>query len=239
LEPFLEACQRYWLASQVADIVAIEPTQATAARRFPALVILPPDGESPSHFVRRADWQPLADHLGMAVVGVSGSAPEGLRRFRWSRDGTRNHNHIRYQLDSGMSGPKYQLGELIAVGFAEAGPLAFELAAKYPRYFQGAVIVSPRNPSIEMEKIPRDGLHLQTGFVIVTSSEDSVETQELTQLYADWARTVGAHASHEVLSGRLTAVPTPEFREKLLGWVEHLKAVAGIKTPAKAASASP
>lgn len=230
LEAFLEACRQHWHKSIITDIVSIEPQGRDVAGSLPAIVVLPPNGQCPSRFVRRSRWQPVADRFGMVVIGVSGVGPEGPHRFVWGTDETRNHNHIRNQLDGGLSGPKYQLGKLIAIGFGEGGPLAFEVTARYPNFFQGSIVVSPRKSSTRFETIEREKLHLQSGFVLVTDPNDVDEARELTQRYADWAKTVGAHVMHEELPVKPAAVPSTELIGRVPAWIEWLQAVSAGKS---------
>ena len=149
MKQFLTQVSRYWATSDVKALDMILPTD-TNTDRVDVVVWLHGLGGNP----KVPASQELADTLNVAFLGVSGTVPSGPNAFSWSEDVLRDFKRVDESLKT--LAETIPIGSVVLVGFSQGAYVATELAANYPKRFQGALILSPGGN--EDPEIPQDAL---------------------------------------------------------------------------------
>ena len=141
LSKFLFQCADHWEKTGHTATVLILPKKYTKDRPITLLVGLHGLGHNPAGFME--GYQTDADDLNVAFVGVSGTLARGKNRFAWSHDHAKNAARLDAALQEIADRATVQPGNIILFGFSQGAQVAAELAARDPKRYAGAIVLSP------------------------------------------------------------------------------------------------
>lgn len=175
-------------------------------------------------------FQDLADELGVAFVGLSGTYPRGPKSFSWSEDRELDQQRVQRALESVKDKLTPKQGEILLFGFSQGGQMAFELAAAHPDLYRGALAMSPG----KKDDRALTGLKASAGskkqrFILLAGENEHPQTVEHARADAEWARKAGAQVKLKFYEGISEHAFPPDFVEQFpawLGWLQGKKAEA-------------
>lgn len=181
-------------------------------------------GDNPENFVTVDGYQAIADELGMAVVGVSGTRPKGKRKFVWSEDTVEDAAQVRRALAELRGRLTVAPGQMVAFGFSQGAQMAFQIALALPTEYRGAIALSPGTP----HPINRDGLrpsagNRKQGFVCVCGAEEHPTTLEFARSDARLAREAGSRVELKLYDGVAEHRFPDDFHEAFPRWVRFVR----------------
>lgn len=226
LKPFLEVAEKAWKASSYWRTVLVVPAGHDASKPIPLLLTLHGMGSVPEDFADDPAYQELADELHIAVLGISGTKPEGMHRFVWKEKFEEDWKHIETviaQLGKKVTPAK---GKCLAMGFSQGAQLSAELAASHPDMFAGAIILSPGY--IGLKRLPEA---LKAGgkavaaekFIVAYNSHEHPATVSASKSIVQQFQKVQAGVCSHAFSGDTHSTP-PDLDEHLSLWVQFLLA---------------
>ncbi len=224
VEPFLRRCNASWAASGHRQTVLVVPAGYRPGTPIAVVVGLHGRGDRPDRFLDPATFQPLADELGMAFVGVSGTLAIGRRSFLWSEDPAADAEHIRRALGdlSGRLTPRP--GRRIALGFSQGGQVGFADPGEY----RGAIVMSP-GATRRFHRLaglsPSAANHGQ-GFVCLCGAGEAAGNLGFTRSDADFARRAGARVELRLAEGQAAHAPPADLAASLARWLRFVDAEA-------------
>lgn len=191
---YLQAAAKYWRKHGEPARVLLLPRGRRDPGTLDLLVCLHGDGGNPKEFV--ADFQSLADALGIAVLGISATTPTGPQHYRWSEDAEENHARVEAALVKAFEKAKLAKTGIVLLGFSRGGQTAVELAVRAPRRFAGAIAFSPRaSPDSNGESAPKD-LEGEAAkgqrYVLVHGQTETPQIVANARRLRDWLEQAGA-----------------------------------------------
>ncbi len=190
---YVRVYQRYWETSGFSETALVLPHDATPEKPLPVFIGLHGMGGNARSFVEAAEYQALADELGVAFLGISGTRPTGKQSFVWSEDLVQYLARIDDALRETAECFTPAQGQVVLFGFSQGGWLSGELALRYPDRFAGAIVLSPGNSSgIQFVKPEPDARHQGQRIVAICGAGEHPNTIECTQRCAAVFESVGA-----------------------------------------------
>lgn len=216
---FLKAANEYWAESGHNSTTLVLPKGYQRGTPIGALIGLHGLGSNDKEFVGD-NWQPIADHLNFACIGVSGTIPRGARSYVWSEDVNRDATRVRQALEEVSDRVTIDSQQQIVFGFSQGAQMAFELALRNPDEFRGAIVLSPGAKKAIRSETIADSRALR--FVIVCGAGEHPSTQSATQIDAATARQAGANVQLKIYQGMNTHSFPPDFDQQLPNWVKFI-----------------
>lgn len=221
VEPFLQACTEYYSRQGEMRVSLIVPEGYDPGQPITTVVGLHGLGGS-QEFVNDF-YQPLADRLGLAFVGVSGSHPLGPRKFSWSEDREQDHRHVQKALESMHDKLTVRSGATLLFGFSQGAQMAFELAATHPESYRGALCLSPGR--LQKSELPPGGKpNRGQRYLLTAGAEEHPTTLASVDQDASWAKQAGVEVKVKLYPGVSEHAFPADFAEKLpdwLNWLQH------------------
>ena len=140
---YIAACSAWWEKNGEPRTVLTLPQGYTKGTEIAALVGLHGLGAEPEDFSGGPAFQRLADRLGAAVIGVSGTRRGGKRNFAWSEEPGRDMARVKAALDEVKDRVSIRAGRVVVIGFSQGAQLAVELPARDPETFAGGIALCP------------------------------------------------------------------------------------------------
>ncbi|MFN0052500.1 MAG: alpha/beta hydrolase [Planctomycetales bacterium] len=216
---YLRGRQKFWESSDTAETALILPRNAPAGQPLPVFIGLHGLGHNAHGFVNERSFQPLADEMGVAFLGVSGTQSRGKRNFVWAEDPARDLVRIDAALEEVADRLTPAAGQIVLFGFSQGGSVAGELALRHPQRFAGAITISPGSVS-ELPALatsPRDE-HRRQGLVAVCGEREHPRTVACTNRYAAGFKAVGARVYVKFYPGVSAHTFPFDFYERFPGW---------------------
>ncbi len=220
LQKFAAAAKEAWKKTGYRRQVVTMPKGSKPATPVPVLIALHGLGAEPEDFGSPGEPQHLADELGAAIVSISGTEPWGKNSFSWNENFESDWAHIQKSLESVKDKVTPLPGKCIAMGFAQGGQLAAELAAAHPDFFAGAIVLSPgyqKQKRLE-EAIKAGGDKIASQWYLVTWMEGekktTVETANETEKLLTGAK---ARVISHAFSGDTPSLP-PNYGDHFAIW---------------------
>lgn len=222
VQGFLGSVARYWAHNvPPRQIVTVPERQAPPGGR-PVLIGMHGLGATPENFTE--GWAtPIADRTGTAILSMSGTKPFGPNSFSWAEEPWVDWARIKNGLDAVNYKVNPARGKLITIGFSQGAQMAVEIAAREPKMFAGAIVMSPGG---------RRGLHLQDvadpnslrgkRFVIVIGAGEHPGNLELARKDAARLRELGADVYHHEYANQTTHTFPPDFEQALPRWIAFI-----------------
>ena len=200
--------------------VVVVPKGYEAGKPIPMILGLHGYGSVPEDFSGDADYQAIADRLGIAIVAVSASVEREDGGFYWSGDIERDTAHVFELLSHVADRVTPEPGAVVAAGFSQGAQLAVELAARDPEYFAGAIALCPGANSQLAELEPTDALARRV-FVVVSGERENVRGRALADADAEWLRDAGCLVVRHTYPELGHAFP-PDYYGSLSMWAQFL-----------------
>jgi predicted esterase len=217
---YLEDCNRYFESVPPARTVVILPKGYQKTLAVPAILFLHGLGSRPKDFVNEG-CQKYADELNVALIGVSGTDPNGPHSFAWSEDIERDSQRLRDALAEVSDRVMVKKGDVIALGFSQGGQVGLEIAVQYPEEYAGAIALSPGKLHPEAGLTPGASL-ARHGYVLSCGAAEIHFIVRLTALDADLLRGAKAQVIHKVYPAVSAHALPKDFNERLPEWVKFI-----------------
>jgi predicted esterase len=216
---YLRAWQKYWETSNHAETSLVLPRVMPPDRKVPVFIGLHGLGGNAVGFVSADSYQLLADEMGVAFLGVSGSAPRGKRSFAWSEDCARDLERIDAALAEVADRLTPETGKVALFGFSQGAAVSAELAARHPDRFAGAIVLSPGSLAPMTTTLSDDAEAVRRlGIVVVCGKGEHPATVARTKFYTDFFQRAGARVESKIYPEMNTHTFPPDFREQLRVW---------------------
>ncbi len=226
LKPFLESAEKAWKTSSYWRAVLVVPAGYDPAKPIPLLLTLHGMGSVPEDFADDPAYQQLADELQIAVLGISGTKPEGKHRFVWQEKFEDDWKHVEKvlsHLDKKVTPAK---GKCLALGFSQGGQLSAELTAAHPEMFAGGIILSPgyRGPKRLPEALKIGGKAVAAEkFIVAYNNGEHPATVATGKSIVQQLQKAEAGVFSHAFTGKTHSAP-PVLDEHLSLWVQFLLA---------------
>lgn len=216
---YLRVCQRYWETGNFSETTLVLPHGTLAGRPIAVFIGLHGLGDTAHGFIDPDEYQPLADEMGVAFLGVSGTIPHGKSWFTWSEDPVKDLERIDAALREVSDRLTPAEGQEFLLGFSQGGRVAAELAARRPDRFAGAIVLSPGSRSGErLPSVDAGPLHRRQGIVAVCGAGEHPRTIEYTNRCAALFKKLGARVFLKLYPGMNRHSLPPDYRKKLPDW---------------------
>jgi predicted esterase len=223
LRAYLRACQRYWESSGYSETSLVLPQNAASETPMRVFIGLHGFGHNAQEFVGAERYQALADQLGAAFLGVSGTRCRGKHTFVWSEDPAQDLARIDAALKEVAERLTPAEGQLVLFGFSQGGMVSAELAGRHPQRFAGAILLSPGSVSNlpDFQLAPQDENRRQ-GLVAVCGAGEHPSTVNRTKRYAVLYENQGRRVYLKLYPGMNQHTLPPDFSEKFPIWCKFV-----------------
>jgi len=221
LKLFLDSCATYWRKSVKPQVPVVYPKSYKPGTPTSVMVGLHGLGDSSNNFVGD-HYQELADELGIVIVGVSGTHANGPTSFSWSEHTQHDARHVLNALAS-VDKLNIKKGRIGLFGFSQGAQMSFEIAAKYPAQFCGAIALSPGSQSrrgiLRMKAVDENK---NQHFIFIAGAGEHPSTVRAARHGNEWAEK--SHAKSQLLiyeKQRTHAFPS-DFNERIAPWIREV-----------------
>lgn len=218
-EHFL-AWKAWWAKSGRAETLLVLPSGYAKGKAIAAVVGLHGLGSGPADFGDADDYQPLADALGVAFVGVSGTEPIGPHGYVWAEDPARDAARVARALAEVADRVTIAPGAVVLIGFSQGAQTAAELAARDTTAFAGAILLSPGSrEDPRLAAVAKTPAHARSGFVVRVGAGENPGNVAQADEDARALRDLGCRVDEHAYEGMDDHTFPPDFAEKLGEWV--------------------
>jgi predicted esterase len=221
---FLKQSNAYWKASGHHRTLLVLPEGYTKGTPIGVVIGLHGLGDKPDGYANPETYQPFANELNMAILGVSGTVPNGQRSFAWSENAKLDAAQIRRALEEVADRLTVKPGSLITFGFSQGGQMGFEVAFQNPDDFKGAIVMSPGivTRSVDLTKITPSDKNKAQGYVCLCGAEESPGNVAYTKQDAEFAQKAGARVEMKLYEGVDKHAFPPDFAASFVRWVRFI-----------------
>jgi predicted esterase len=216
VDAYLQELRSYWATQKVLKTSLIAPQNLPRERPIPVVVWL--HGMGANESIAADGYQALADEMGIAFVGVSGTIPLGPKAFRWSEDLERDGQQVRAALDSLSDKLTPAPGKTVLFGFSQGAQLAFALSIKHPDLYCGAIALSP-GWLAEVSAPSEGSSNAKQRYVLVAGAGEHPDTVALTRQDALWCKERKAEARVEIIADLASHAFPPDFFTQFGPWL--------------------
>lgn len=216
---YLTAWQWKWEQSERSETTLILPRNATASQPLPVFIGLHNMNSNSHNLIDTAIYQRLADELGVAFLGVSGTLCRGKESFAWSADLDKNLARIDAALLEVADTLTPAEGKQVLFGFSQGASVAADLAARHPTRFAGAILLSPGADS-ESPAATWQGTseNQRQGIVAVCGAGESRAVVARTNQYGEAFKSAGARVLLKIYPGMNKTSLPPDYSERFPVW---------------------
>ncbi len=219
LRAYLRACQRYWESSGYSETSLVLPQNAAPETPIPVFIGLHGFGQNAREFVSAERYQTMADQLGAAFLGVSGTRCRGKHTFVWSEDAAQDLARIDVALKEVAERLTPAEGQLVLFGFSQGGMVSAELAGRHPQRFAGAILLSPGSVSNAPDfQLAPQAENRRQGLVAICGAAEHPATVNRTKRYAALYENQGRRVYLKLYPGMNHHTLPPDFSEKFPIW---------------------
>lgn len=223
---FLAACNGYWQTSGLRRQVLILPKGYDRAK--PIAVVVGLHGLGSNEQFINDSYQPFADQLGMAFLGVSGTVPAGPRSFVWSEDPVRDDRRVKEALEAVADRLTVKRGHVVLIGFSQGAQASVEIAVRDPATYAGAIVMSPGfRGATKLAQVKPVPALTRSGFVLLCNAGEHPGNVKLTAADAQWVRNAKARVLHRTYPNIAEHTYPPDFRQKLPSWIRFIDQARG------------
>lgn len=221
---YLRQANDYWRTSDIKVTTLIKPQSVTPGEPIPVVVGLHGMGSNPQNLVDES-LQDFADKHRIALVGVSGTIPNGRRSFIWSEGTERDRLRVEQALTEVADRVTPAPGKIILFGFSQGAKMSVEIAVRDSQKFAGAIALSPGGNSLENRAIFTPGAAQKQTFVISVGAGELFGNKKMASNYATLAKSAGGNVEHIINPDQPGHTFPPNFETEFERWV--LKILAG------------
>jgi predicted esterase len=216
---YLHVYQRYWETSGFSETSLVLPRDATPERPLPVFIGLHGMGTNAHSFVDATEYQPLADKMGVAFLGVSGTRPTGKQSFVWSEDPVKDLARIDDALRETADRLTPAEGQVVLFGFSQGAWMAAEIAQRHPDRFAGAIVLSPGTVAdLQFAAVEATPAHRRQKIVAVCGAEEQPGNIYKTKECATAFEKLGARVYQKLYPGMNTHSFPPDYWQRLPIW---------------------
>jgi predicted esterase len=223
MRAYLGQYNAFWVQSGVSAVSLVVPKGYDGRTPLPLLVGLHGLGDGPKHFVD-ANYQAFADEQKLAVLGVSGTKPQGPTSFSWSEDVERDTARVEAAIKEVSDRVQPAPGKIVLFGFSQGAAMAVEIAASHPERYAGAIAMSSGKTGEDfgwLEMKPRAANQAQ-GYIVVAGAGEHPGTVRMAHVYAEKLQSLGSRTYVHLYEGMNTHSFPPDFSENLAPWVSFV-----------------
>jgi predicted esterase len=230
---YLRVYERFWETSGFSETSLVLPRDATPERPLPLFIGLHGMGTNAHGFVDAREYQALADEMGVAFLGVSGTRPIGKQSFVWSEDPVKDLARIDDALRETAERFTAADGKVVLFGFSQGAWMSAEIAQRHPDRFAGAILLSPGTVAdLRFGHIDATPAHHRQKLVAVCGAREQSGNVYKTKECAAAFEKLGARVYLKLYPDMNTHSFPPDFREKLPIWGRFiLDPEAPVPTP--------
>ena len=175
-------------------------------------------------------FQTVADKLGIAIVGIPGTTTLDDDSLQWSEEPAADHAYIQEVLTNVASEQRVKFDKTALFGFSQGALVAGDLALRWPKYYSGAILMSPGGMAgPHPPKQPAEENKKQV-FVVVCGAREHEGNVALTRYFARLANAAGANVIHKEYEGVKEHTRPTDFKERFPEWMTQ---ILGLKSSAK------
>ncbi len=210
---YVVACAAWWEKNGEPRTVLTLPTGYAKGTEIAALVGLHGLAAGPEDLSAGPAFQRLADRLGAAVIGVSGTKRGGKRVFAWSEEIDRDMARVKAALDEVKDRVTIRAGRVVVIGFSQGAQLAVELSARDPVTFAGGIAICPGGmKECQLGSIARPSdLLAGRAFILVNGELEQEGNLALGAADEKWLSATGALVLRHVYPGMAHSFPPDEL----------------------------
>ena len=222
--PFLRRCNAYWAATGRRETALIVPGGYRPGTPIAVVVAMHGKGDRPGRFLDPATFQPVADELGVAFVGVSGTVAAGRHAFVWSEDPRADAAHIHQAIGDLAGRLTEKPGHRVALGFSQGGQLGFEVAFRDPATYRGAIVLSPGtiNRFHRLADLTPSPANRAQAYVCLCGAGEAAGNLDFTRADADLAARAGARLTLRLAEGQSAHALPPDFAGQIAAWLRFV-----------------
>jgi len=215
------------VAPEEAEFPVILPKDHDPSKPVPVAVWLHGYGWNPSELTLfQEDYQKRADDLGIAFVGISGTAERDEGGYEWAEDAEIDYKYIEsvFKVNSDKVTPDWPRVALF--GFSQGAKVAGDVASCYPKKFAGAILMSPGGQKSYTD-VPTVGEedHKWQNYYCFVGQDEAYGNVSLTNSYAADLKRLGAKVISKQYEGVEDHSTPPDYEEKLSEWIELILSV--------------
>ncbi len=210
---YIAACSEWWETNGEPRTVLTLPQGYQMGTEIAALVGLHGLGSVPDDFSGGPAFQRLADRLGAALIGVSGTRRGGQRTFAWSEEIDRDMARVKAALEEVKDRVTIRAGHVVVIGFSQGAQLAVELPARDPETFAGGIALCPggrKNCQLGSIAKPSELLAGRT-FLLIHGELEQEGNLALGEADEKWLSARGALVQRHVYPGMAHSFPPDEL----------------------------
>jgi len=215
---FLKQAGKYWRASGLQTTEIVVPDGYDPAQPIPVVVWLHGFGASPG----LGNYEDMANELGVAFLGVSGTIPHGMSSFAWADDKAKDQARIDAAFEEMKERLTPEPGKILFYGFSQGAAVATELAVENPLKYAGAIVMSPgSNKEASLPESPVRGGSLQT-FVISCGEHEHPDTVARSKFYSEGLERLKTNVVSKVYPGMDVHALPHDFYERFPEWITQI-----------------
>ena len=220
---FLDAMNRYWAKNGQPATTYVMPQDLPPQQSMGVLLGLHGLGANPESFFNNS-YQPFADRLALAFVGVSGTVPCGRSSYVWAEDIVRDAERVRQALRDAADRHPVDRSRVTLLGFSQGAQMAFEIAMTYPETFSGAIVLSPGSKAWRnLAGLRSDPFHRRQAYVFCCGENEHPRTVTTTRNDAESAEKIGAKTQLLITPGMRAHTFPPNSQDRLPEWIRFIE----------------
>jgi predicted esterase len=227
---FILKSNTYWRSQKVHVVSVILPAGHAKGATIPVVLGFHAHGDNPKSFINE-DYQEYADKFKVAFVGISGSIALGPGLFTWDTDPLKNIARVEEVIKSLPKTLTARQGAFVAIGFSEGASAAAEVAARLPKEFVGAIVMSPTGVAVPLRQLKELDGHLTQQFIVRVGAEEDDKNVQRAAAYAQAFGKLGSVVDHVVAQGVGGHDYPPDYWEKLGVWIQTIHKSRAVKKP--------
>lgn len=164
-------------------------------------------------------FQEFADRLKIAIVGFPATTELGDDTQQWSEEPAADHAYIQERLGLLAKQHDLDISRVALFGFSQGAMVAADLCTRFPRSYAGAIVMSPggmTGPQAAPVKMPEHG---DQTFWVVCMAEEHPGNIELTRIYAQQLKGLGAKVTKIEYPKIKQHTRPPDFKECFPVWI--------------------
>jgi pimeloyl-ACP methyl ester carboxylesterase len=167
-------------------------------------------------------YQGVADRLGIAIVGIPGTATLDDETLQWSEEPVADHAYIQSVLQTLAGIHSLDLNRVGLFGFSQGAMVAGDLALLYPHAYRGALIMSPGGFTHPHFPRTKNVAHSKQSFIVVCGVDEHPGNVEWAKAYGEVSKEVTQRAELKLYEGMKEHTRPPDFKTRFPVWIGEM-----------------